>query len=214
MNTDDFVSLLAHGVEAVDSRATTRRFLVAIACGTLVAVTLSAALLGLRSTPLDQSSVPMFWTREAFCSSLGVIGLMAVHRLGRPGMRLGWLPVGLLAAPLAVMWLLATVALLGADPRDRASLIFGQTASVCPFLIALLSTPLVAAFAWLMKGLAPTKLRLAGAACGFAAGAIGALAYTLHCPELAAPFLGVWYVLGMLIPTAFGALIGPRLLRW
>ena len=44
--------------------------------------------------------------------------------------------------------------------------------------------------------------------------AIGALAYTLHCPELAAPFLAIWYVLGMLIPTAFGAWLGPRLLRW
>jgi hypothetical protein len=213
VKTDDLVTLLAHGAGAVDSKATARRFLAAIACGTLVAVTLSAALLGLRSTPLNESSIPMFWTREVFCSSLGVVGLVAVHRLGRPGIRLGWLPIGL-AAPLVLMWLLAAVALFGANPRDRASLIFGQTASACPVLIALLSTPLFVAFAWLMKGLAPTKLRLAGAACGFAAGAIGALAYTLHCPEVAAPFLGIWYVLGMLIPTAFGALMGPRLLRW
>ena len=65
-----------------------------------------------------------------------------------------------------------------------------------------------------MKGLAPTRLRLAGAAAGFAAGAIGALVYTLHCPELDAPFLAVWYVSGMLIPTVVGAFVGPRLLRW
>ncbi|HWT72548.1 MAG TPA: NrsF family protein, partial [Oxalicibacterium sp.] len=38
--------------------------------------------------------------------------------------------------------------------------------------------------------------------------------YCLHCPELAAPFVGFWYVLGMLIPTAAGALLGPRVLRW
>jgi hypothetical protein len=38
--------------------------------------------------------------------------------------------------------------------------------------------------------------------------------YTLPCPELAAPFLGIWYLLGMLIPTAFGAWLGPRVLRW
>jgi hypothetical protein len=62
--------------------------------------------------------------------------------------------------------------------------------------------------------MAPTRLRLAGAAGGLAAGAAGALVYTLHCPELAAPFLASWYVLGMLIPTAAGALLGPRLLRW
>jgi hypothetical protein len=29
-----------------------------------------------------------------------------------------------------------------------------------------------------------------------------------------APFLAIWYLLGMLIPTALGALLGPRLLRW
>jgi hypothetical protein len=65
-----------------------------------------------------------------------------------------------------------------------------------------------------MKGFAPTRLRLAGAAAGLAAGATGAAVYSLHCPELAAPFLGTWYVIGVLIPTAAGALIGPRVLRW
>jgi pimeloyl-ACP methyl ester carboxylesterase len=55
---------------------------------------------------------------------------------------------------------------------------------------------------------------IAGAAAGFAAGAAGALVYTLHCPEMTAPFLGIWYVLGMLIPTAVGAELGPSLLRW
>jgi hypothetical protein len=31
---------------------------------------------------------------------------------------------------------------------------------------------------------------------------------------MAAPFLGIWYLLGMLIPAAVGALIGPLVLRW
>ena len=213
MNTDDLVALLASRAGAVDPGATARRFLLAVACGTAAAAMLSAGVLGLRPTPLDEASIPMFWAREMFCASLSVVGLMAVQRLGRPGMHPGWLPIGL-AAPPVVMWGLAAVALLGADAPHRASLILGTTARVCPLLIALLSTPLLAAFVWLMKGLAPTRLRLAGAACGFAAGATGALAYTLHCPELAAPFVGIWYVLGMLVPTAFGALMGPRLLRW
>jgi hypothetical protein len=43
---------------------------------------------------------------------------------------------------------------------------------------------------------------------------VGALAYTFHCPELAASFLGVWYVLGMLIPAVAGAWLGPWWLRW
>ncbi len=93
-------------------------------------------------------------------------------------------------------------------------MIFGQTAGVCPFRIALISTPLFVGIFWAIRGLAPTRLRLAGAAGGFAAGSLGALVYSLHCPELAAPFLGIWYVLGIAIPTAVGAWAGPRLLRW
>jgi hypothetical protein len=36
----------------------------------------------------------------------------------------------------------------------------------------------------------------------------------LHCPELGAPFIAVWYVIGMFIPALAGALLGPRVLRW
>jgi hypothetical protein len=31
---------------------------------------------------------------------------------------------------------------------------------------------------------------------------------------MAAPFLAVWYLAGMAIPTALGALLAPHLLRW
>ena len=46
------------------------------------------------------------------------------------------------------------------------------------------------------------------------AGGAGAAVYALHCPELAAPFLAVWYVAGIALPVLVGAAIGPRLLRW
>jgi hypothetical protein len=96
----------------------------------------------------------------------------------------------------------------------RNRLIFGATAAVCPFLIALIAAPLLVAHLWILRGLAPTRLRLAGAAGGFAAGSMGALVYTLHCPELAAPFIAIWYLFGVLIPTLAGAWLGPWLLRW
>jgi hypothetical protein len=90
----------------------------------------------------------------------------------------------------------------------------GQTAAACPFLIALLSLPFLAAVLWILRELAPTRLAISGLAAGIAAGSSGALVYTLHCPELAPAFIAVWYVLGMLIPALAGALLGPRLLRW
>jgi hypothetical protein len=78
----------------------------------------------------------------------------------------------------------------------------------------MIATPLFVALVWALKGLAPTRLRLTGAAAGFAAGSLGALAYSLHCPELAAPFIGIWYLLGITICAILGAWVGPRLLRW
>ncbi len=103
-----------------------------------------------------------------------------------------------------MLWLLAFVALADAAPAERAQLIWGNTWHSCPFNIALLSLPTFIASLWALKQLAPTRLRLAGGASGLAAGALGALVYGLHCPELATPFLGVWYVLGILIPTLDG----------
>ena len=93
-------------------------------------------------------------------------------------------------------------------------LVLGNSWSVCPFRIALLSAPMFAASIWAMRGLAPTNQILAGAALGLFSGALGASIYGLHCPELAPPFLAIWYVLGILIPTILGSAIGRPLLRW
>jgi len=60
----------------------------------------------------------------------------------------------------------------------------------------------------------PSSLMRCAAAAGLLSGAGGALVYALYCTEMAAPFIGIWYLLGMLIPTALGAMIGPRLLLW
>ena len=155
----------------------------------------------------------MFWIREAFCAALALLGFAAVTRLARPGTRLGFVTAGI-GTVVMVMWIFAATVLLTAPAQNRSHLLLGTTAGVCPFLIALVAAPLFFSFLWVLRELAPTRLRLAGAAAGFAAGSLGALVYSLHCPELAAPFLGTWYLIGMLIPTALGAWFGPRLVRW
>jgi hypothetical protein len=106
------------------------------------------------------------------------------------------------------------VALLQAAPETRAVLFWGSTWRYCPLLIALISAPLFAAMLTIMRSRAPTQLRIAGAAAGFAAGAATAAVYCLHCPELSIVFVGFWYLLGMLIPAVIGAAIGPRVLAW
>jgi hypothetical protein len=172
-----------------------------------------ASLLGVRADLAAAMLLPMFWVKLGFVATLAGASLLFTLRLSRPGLRLEWVP-GALAAPVIVLWVLAAAALISADSSERSRLFFGDTWSSCPLLLAMLSAPVFLGVFRAIKGLAPTRLRLAGAAAGLLSGAVGALVYCLHCPELAAPFIGFWYLLGMLIPTAAGALLGPRLLRW
>jgi hypothetical protein len=213
MKTEALVTILATGADAVDPRAAVRRYVGAVGASVIVAAVLMATLLGVNANLGRDASAPMVWVKFAFVAWLFGSALLATLRLGRPGASLAGLP-GALTAPLLGMWLLAAIALVGAARTQWLDLVLGQTAAVCPFLIAMLGTPVFLGGLWAMQGLAPTRLRLAGASVGLLAGAAGAFVYAFHCPELVAPFLGTWYVLGMVIPTVLGALIGPRVLRW
>lgn len=213
MKTDRLVALLSAGAAPVPAHAVGRRFAVALGCGLPAAALLMAATLGVRADLAQAAGGVMFWMKLAFTGCLALVGFIAAERLARPGMRLGRLWAAL-AAPVLLLWLVAAVVLVQAAPAERPALILGSTWNTCPFNIALLSLPLFAATLWAMKGLAPTRLALAGAGAGLLAGALGALVYALHCPESAAPFLGVWYLLGIAMPTLAGALLGPRVLHW
>lgn len=213
MKTDELVNLLATAGGAVDTNLPARRFTVAVISGLAGAAVLMAVFLGVRDDLALDAALAMFWVKLAFPALLALAGVAAAMRLSRPGAPLARLPAAL-AAPVIVLWILAAFSLVQAEPARRATLVFGESWTECAFSIAFLSLPALIAMLWAMKAMAPTRLPLAGAAAGLASGALGALVYTLHCPELAAPFLGIWYVIGMLIPAAAGALIGPRVLRW
>ncbi len=213
MKTDDLISLLATGAGAVEPRAVERRYAKAMAGGALAALLLMLSMLSVRPDLADAVRLPMFWIKIGFVASLVAASLFAALRLARPGVRLGWVP-GVIVAPVLVMWSIAVLALIQADPALRSDLFFGSTWKVCPFLIAVISMPVFVATMWAMKGLAPTRPRFAGFAAGLLAGAVAALVYCLHCPETEAPFIGFWYLLGMSIPAGLGAVLGRALLRW
>ncbi|HEY0878589.1 MAG TPA: DUF1109 domain-containing protein [Zeimonas sp.] len=213
MKTVEFVALLARGAGAGIGTAPKRRFSVALGWGAFGAVLLMSVMLGVRSDLEQAAGVPMFWVKFVFAAILTGAGLVGALRLSRPGAVLGRVPVAV-GLTLAAVWLLAGAQLLEAHPGARIDLILGDTWRSCPWNIAALSIPAFGATFWAMKGLAPTRLRAAGAVSGLLSGALAALVYTLHCPELAAPFIAIWYVSGILVPTLIGALVGPWLLRW
>lgn len=213
MKTEELVTLLANNVQPVASGVSIRRHAVALGWGGAAAMVMLLLLLGVRADIAEAVRLPMFWVKLAFPVCIAIASFVAAVRLARPGMRLGQVPVAIVA-PMAVMWLMAAYAILAVEPGGRLALLLGRTWAVCPFLIAMLSVPSFAGTFWAMRGLAPTRPGWAGAAAGLLSGSLATAVYALHCPEMAAPFLATWYLLGMLIPTAAGAALGPRLLRW
>jgi hypothetical protein len=213
MKTDDLIAALAAHPAPVQPARSMRALLWASGTGVLAALGLLAITLGFNPQLAAELSLPMFWVKLAFVLATVAIGYLIVLRLAQPGRKVGALAWSL-GAPASLMWVLAALALLPAAPGERSSLLLGTSWLVCPIYIAAFSAPSFLLVLHSMRSLAPTRLRVAGAAAGLLSGAIGASVYQLYCPELAAPFIGVWYVLGMSIPAALGALIGPRALRW
>lgn len=213
MRTDELIDMLASSPAPVSRHSIEQRFALAALAGLAGALALMLRFYGLRPDLAQTLAVPMFWGKLVFAAALVAGGVALLRRLARPGLSLEH-TLALLALPLLAMWALALIALGHAEPGERLPMVFGTTWRSCPFNIAALATPALFAFLWALRGAAPTRPAWTGAGAGLLSGALAVLAYALHCPELEAPFLAVWYVVGMAIPTVVGAVLGPRLLRW
>ena len=213
MKTDDLVNLLAADTWPVQRRAAPRRLALALVAGLPLAAAIMLLDYGVRRDIAQAMLLPMFWMKLLFPAVIAAAAFVALQRLARPGVKAGasWLGIAL---PVLLLWVLAAVSLAGAPAELRAELVLGRTWRTCSASIALISLPLFIAAFVALGSLAPTRPGWAGACAGAMAGGAGAAVYALHCPELEAPFLAVWYVLGIAIPVVAGALIGPRVLRW
>ena len=213
MKTDDLISMLSTGVAPVDLHFAAKRFKLALAGGSMLAILLMVALFGINPNLRDATTLPMFWVKFAFPAALFLLGLLLTARVAIPGRP--WRRVAQsVPLPVLTMFLLAAAVLFNAAPQERLPMVLGDTWTVCAIRIALVSSPLFLATFWAVSGLAPTQLRLAGACAGLLAGGLGSVVYALHCPEMAAPFIAVWYTAGVVLTSGLGALLGPRLLRW
>ena len=214
MKTDDLIGLLAADAVPVRRHAASRRLALALVAG-LPLAGLAMALLGygVRDDLARVVALPMFWMKLLFPATVCAAALVTLQRLARPGVKAGSAWIGI-AAPVLVLWTVAAVTLAQAPAELRPVLVLGQTWRTCSASIAVVALPVFGAVFAALASLAPTRPALAGACAGLVAGGAGAAVYALHCPELAAPFLAVWYVAGIAVPAAAGALLGPRLLRW
>lgn len=213
MKTDDLIGLLAADTLPVERHAARRRLARALIIGVSLAAAIMLAGYGVRPDIGQVVFRPMFWMKLLFPVLIGAAAFVALQRLARPGVQVGAVWQGV-ALPVLMLWGLAAIVLAAAPADVRAELVLGQTWRTCSASIALISLPVFAAMLAALGTLAPTRPRWTGACAGAVAGGAGAAVYALHCPELAAPFLAVWYVLGIAVPVAAGALLGPRLLHW
>ncbi|HEY1608429.1 MAG TPA: DUF1109 domain-containing protein [Paraburkholderia sp.] len=216
MKTDRLIAMLADGPRAPSRAAVGRRLGSGVTFGVAAALLLLMFAIpgGIPAQALAaRLAMPVFWAKLALPVSMTIATASVAARLSQPGVPIkhAW---RVLCAPIALVWLAALVGLASAPAPLREALILGHTWRACLTHIVLLSIPGLAALLIAMRGLAPTRPALAGAAVGLLAGAIAALAYCLRCPEMEPPFWATWYLLGMSVPAFVGALLGPRAMRW
>lgn len=211
MKTEQLVELLARQAGPAPRHAVERRVAMAASLGAAGSVAGAIVALGL-NTSLTDMGVALA-VKLAYVVALVLSAAWFVDRVARPGTpwrRALWA----VATVVLAMALLAATVWSQADETQRLDLLLGRSWASCPWRVAALSVPALAAAMWALRGLAPTRPRWAGFAAGLFAGGLGALGYALYCPELSPLFVLVWYTAGVLLPAAVGALLGPWLLRW
>lgn len=84
---------------------------------------------------------------------------------------------------------------------------------VCTAAIVMLSLPLMAMLAVLMRRAAPVRPRSSALAAGTAAATVGALLFTVCCPVNDPLYIVVWYSAAVAIVTAASRMLLPRRFR-
>lgn len=213
MRTDDWIALLARGAGTAVRPAPWRTLGLPMAAATLLALAAGLALLG--PVPAREFATSAPWMKLAYTGTLALTLGLAAFRAGLPGASRST-PMALASAAALVMGAAGALAWWLAEPQLRASVLLGAEGSWvgCMPKVALLALPVFGAATFGLRGLAPTRLRQAGALAGGAAGACGALAYAFCCPEASPAYVALWYTAGIAGCALAGALAGPRLLRW
>lgn len=211
--TDELIASLSADLPAVKPGAAARRLALGLGVGALGSTAVMLAWLGPRPDLAQALATPMFWMKFGYAAATGLILAVALARLTRPAARLGAL-AALVAAPFVVVAAMALMRFVQTPPELQRAMLMGHTSMICPWRIAAIGLPLLAGAAWAARGLAPTRLALAGLAAGGCAGALAAMIYGFACEETSAAFLAIWYTAGMVLVALVGGLAGGRLLRW
>jgi hypothetical protein len=213
MQTDDLIASLSADLSRVAPGAVARRVALGLGLGAVGSAVVMLAWLGPRPDLVQAVATPMFWMKFGYAAITGLILAVLLARLARPAAQVGAL-TAVAAIPFAVVAAMALMRYAQAPPQAHRAMLMGHSSMICPWRILAIGLPLLVGAVWAVRGLAPTRLWAAGVAAGACAGALGAAVYAIACDETSAPFLAIWYTLGMALAAGLGAVVGSRLLRW
>ncbi|MCR2747705.1 DUF1109 domain-containing protein [Limnobacter parvus] len=211
MKTNELIAMLSTQAGPAPKISLASRLIPAGIAGGLLAAAMVLSVLGL--IPSEMFSEPGPWIKIAYAGTLAFGAAWLLARLGRPGAS-GKQATTALVGAVSIMGLAGAASYFATPEVERMEALMGHSWLVCPWAILGLSLPVMVGSFWAMKGFAPTRLISAGMACGLFSGAVAAVAYALACTEPAAPFIAIWYTLGIALCGAVGAFLGPRLLNW
>jgi len=213
VKTDELIENLSETLSPVPRHAVLLRLAQGVGAGALVSFIVLCAWLGFRPDLSSAVDTSAYWMKFFYTLSLALFAFWATERLARPSSKAGWPLLGLAIVILALTFL-SGMQMMHTPPAKRMPMLMGHSARICPWLIVALSAPIFVGTFWSLRTLAPTRTVLAGAVAGFASGALGAWIYAFRCDETSAPFLLVFFTLGMALVGLAGSLIARRVLRW
>jgi hypothetical protein len=213
MQTDELIKSLSQNLPPTPTGSLQRTLLQGIALGALGTLAIFVIGYGPRADLATAIKAAPTMMKLTYAASMALFAWVLCEKLARPGVNLKhltWVPL----LPVVLLGGIAIVATIQTPEEMRHTMLYGHSALYCPFNIALLSLPIFAMLVRSLRRAAPTQLRLTAAIAGLMSGGIATLFYALYCNESTVQFVAAWYTLGMLLPAAYGALFGNKLLRW
>lgn len=210
-HTDALIDELADGASSVRPRTTAagRAWLALVAAATL---SLVYTTFGFRDDIMAGQPAPMLGITAGLLILLAAAAGAGAVRMARPQVGAPHSGAPWVLAALALVPAIATVGIL-TSPALSAGLEIHQGMRCLRFGLASSLGAFGFLTMWLRRG-APVSPERASWLAGIAAGATGALAITLECPQESLAHLAFWHLGAVPIAAVAGRLVLPRFLRW
>lgn len=212
MNTGQLIDVLSTDVRPLKRPPLGKTLAWVIVIGGVAAVCAMLATVGPRPG-LAEAPVHFLALKLLFTLSLAITGGTVLFSAIHPGRDLRRLS-GYLLLPIVAVGAAGVFGLALAPPAAWDQMVLGTHWAMCVVCIPLFAVVPFALLIWALSKGAPTELTRTGAIAGLVAGALGAAAYSLHCPDDSLPFVAVWYAGSILLCALIGRWIAPPLLRW